>query len=215
MAWIVVIAFALLASTADAWSAGHAVPNQTTIKCPHTMISGEVLNCTITTRDMDGVPAPGARFIDLVVVPPPELLPIAEFGWRLDGIHKAMWGGTAETNYEWYVEYRTCKSGEFNVTVITTDVGEANHGWSNASAVATVIPALITNISLSCRRQGGSFNNPVVAGTTVGCVATTTDLCGNPSTVATETENGPRWQRARGAGAAPQAMETDLGSASP
>ena len=72
------------------------------------MVSGDVLNCTITTRDTDGVPAPGARFKDLVVVPPPELLAVSdEGGWRLDGVHKAMWGGTAETNYEWYVEYRT------------------------------------------------------------------------------------------------------------
>jgi hypothetical protein len=182
------LALALLLAPASAWSPGHAVPNQTSIMCQYTMVSGDVLNCTITTRNTDGQPAPGARFKDLVVVPPPELLAVSdEGGWRLDGMHKAMWGGTAETGYEWYVEYRTCKAGEFNVTVITTDVGDAKHGWSNATATATIVPALITNISLDCRRQGGGFHSPVVAGMTVGCVATTTDMCGNPSTIATET----------------------------
>ena len=142
-------------------------PNQTTFVCPQPAISQlQRINCTITTRNVLGEVTPrlgefagGAQPSDFVLYNPDELY------------HQTLiYGGPAE----WFVEYDTCKSGVWNITL--------NHAVTNITANARVVPSYVANFSLDCAARTGS---EVVAGSTVECELLTKDLCGNPSAVST------------------------------
>ena len=150
------------------------VPNRTTLSCEYVAISGDRVNCTLTTRDIDGAPVAGAAMHDFTVVAAEALLDPTP-----------MWGGPIQ----FHVEYATCLAGEHNVTVIHHG-GDSGHDDANATAVATVVAGQASNFTLAC----GDGAAEVIAGSEVSCIATTVDACANPSS--TPTDEPSAWSAA-------------------
>ena len=151
-----------------------AFPNGTTLDCEQQVAvsQGVRANCTITTHDLDGNEAAGARQSDFAVFHAEELLP-----------PQPVFGGPIH----FFVEFDTCKAGYFNVTVVHSDPDGliSDH---NVTSMVQVVPAVIANFTLDCTASHG---DEVIAGTTVVCDATTVDACGNPSDV--QPEYPPVW----------------------
>ena len=129
--------------------------NLTSFDCPSVAISrSEILNCTITTRDHLGVPTAGLNSSDFKVFTPS----------GLTLLQQGVQGGPVF----WFLAFSTCPSGSFNIIVGIDDF--------NVSTVGDVLPAIISNFSLSCT----AFNQPtIVAGSDVVCKIVTQDACGN------------------------------------
>ena len=135
-----------------------AFPNGTTLDCEQQVAvsQGVRANCTITTHDLDGNEAAGARQSDFAVFHAEELLP-----------PQPVFGGPIH----FFVEFDTCKAGYFNVTVVHSDPDGliSDH---NVTSMVQVVPAVIANFTLDCTASHG---DEVIAGTTVVCDATTVD----------------------------------------
>jgi hypothetical protein len=129
--------------------------NMTSIACDGAAVSQEErANCTITTRDELGNPAPGAEASDFKLYPS-------------EGLDhpSSLYGGPIH----WHVDFATCPGGEHNVTV--------QHGGYNTTTQALVVGGQMSNLTLDCERG----REDVVAGETVTCAITTLDACSNPT----------------------------------